>query len=186
MVEEEHIERLIQQDKDAFKHFVVTYENMVYHIVLGFVNHAQDAEDLAQEVFVKAYQALPKFNQKSKISTWLYQIAVNQSLEYLKYQKRQKRKATWVNLFQQEKEIPDFVHPGVQLENKERAAVLNYAVNQLAEKQMVAFKLKHLDGFSYDEIAAIMKMSKSSVESLLFRAKQSLRKRLQNYYEKNK
>ena len=78
-----------------------------------------------------------------------------------------------------------FYHPGVQLENKERSAILFNAIDQLPDKQKTAFVLSKIEELSYLEIAEIMQLSVSSVESLLFRAKQNLRKLLANYYEKN-
>ncbi|MEM8907338.1 MAG: sigma-70 family RNA polymerase sigma factor, partial [Bacteroidota bacterium] len=104
--------------------------------------------------------------------------------------KRKKRLAFFqslIGLNEQEDRIAGGAdqHPGVQLEDKERAKVLFAAIDRLPEKQRVAFTLHKLEGLSYKEITEIMEVSLASVESLLFRAKQNLKKRLRTYYEKN-
>ena len=82
-------------------------------------------------------------------------------------------------------DVPNFIHPGVQLENKERSKILFAAINQLPENQKTAFVLHKIEDLSYAEITEVMQVSLSSVESLMFRAKQNLQKLLKDYYEKN-
>jgi RNA polymerase sigma-70 factor (ECF subfamily) len=110
-------------------------------------------------------------------------------LDHIRRKKRKKRFAYIQSLFgagnQTIIEVPDFHHPGVTLDNKERAAVLFKAINQLPENQKIAFTLNKMEGLSYQEISDIMKTSVSSIESLMHRAKNNLKKWLANHYEKN-
>ena len=183
--------KLASSDKDrAFSYLVDTYSAMVFNACINIVYNQEDAEDLTQEVYTAAYVALHKFEGKSKLSTWLYSIALNKSKEFLRNKSRLKRSGTTVELEKEDSHIVpvgtiNFNHPGVQLENKERAAVFFQALEQLAENQKSAYRMHKIDGLSYDEIATILKTSNSSVESLMFRAKKKLQELLSDYYEKN-
>ena len=181
------IERLKQGDEAAFKTVVETWQNMVYNTALGILQNSEDAEDVAQETFVQAFESVRTFKAESKFSTWLYRITVSKALDHLRRKKRKKRFAYLQSLFGTDNrtiiEKPDFHHPGVALDNKERATVLFKAINQLPENQKIAFTLHKLEGLSYQEISEVMKTSLSSVESLMHRAKTNLRKWLEQYYE---
>ena len=180
------IEKLKQGDEAAFKQVVETWQNMVYNTALGILQNAQDAEDVAQEVFVQAYQSVKTFKAESKFSTWLYRITISKALDHVRRKKRKKRFAYVQSLFGSENqtiiEQPDFHHPGVALDNKERAAILFKAIDHLPENQKVAFSLHKLEGLSYQEISEVMKTTLSSVESLMHRAKNNLKKWLEKYY----
>lgn len=183
------IEQLKQKNESAFKTMVETWQNMVFNTVLGIVQNAEDAEDVSQEVFVQVYESIKSFKGESKFSTWLYRIAITKSMDHLRKKKRKKRFAFIQSLFGLNNEIlqdpPDFHHPGISLDNKERAAVLFKAVDKLPKNQKIAFTLHKVEGLSYQEVSVVMKMSLSSVESLLHRAKSNLKKSLEDYYEKN-
>jgi RNA polymerase sigma factor (sigma-70 family) len=155
---------------------------------LGILQNATDAEDLTQEVFIQVFHAVKNFKGDCKFSTWLYRITVTKSLDFLRSKKRKKRFAFMQSLFGQESNEPlieqaTFVHPGVQLENKERAGILFKAIDKLPENQKIAFTLNKVEGLSYQEIAEVMQLTVSSIESLLFRAKSNLQKYLGNYYK---
>ncbi len=167
-----------------FDKIVSAYKNKVYNTCIGFVKDLAEAEDLAQEVFIEVYRKIETFKGESSIETWIYRIAVNKSLELLRRKNRLKRKEMFkTNLSNHE--VPDFHHPGVALEQKERSAILFKAIEKLPEKQQVAFTLQKLEGLQVETIGKIMNRSSSSVESLLFRARQNLKKALISYYEKN-
>ena len=163
---------------------------MVYNTSLGIVQNPEDAEDVAQEVFVQVYESVGQFKGDSKVSTWIYRIAVTKSLDHLRKKKRKKRFAFLQSLFGvNEEEVrhePDFHHPGVALENKENAAVLFQAIDKLPDNQKVAFTLHKVEGLSYQEVAEVMESTVSSVESLMHRAKGNLKKYLTEYYQKMK
>ncbi len=164
-----------------------SHQGLVYNTSLGILQNAEDAEDIAQEVFIQAFHSVKDFKGDSKISTWLYRIAVTKSLDHLRAKKRQKRFGFMQHIFGGEDgeptvDPPNFVHPGVQLENKERAAILFKAIDKLPESQKTAFILSKTEGLSYQKIAEVMEVTVASVESLLFRAKSNLQKYLQTYY----
>ena len=190
MNELELIERLKKGDDAAFKIIVEAWQDMVYNTSLGIVQNPEDAEDVAQEVFVQVYESVGQFKGDSKVSTWIYRIAVTKSLDHLRKKKRKKRFAFLQSLFGvNEEEVrhePDFHHPGVTLENKENAAVLFQAIEKLPDNQKIAFTLHKLEGLSYQEVAEIMESTVSSVESLMHRAKGNLKKYLTEYYQKMK
>lgn len=180
------IEDLKQGEEAAFKFIVEEYKDLVYNTAIGIVQKAEDAEDIAQEVFVQAYQSIHNFKGQSKLSTWLYRITVTKALDLERKKKRKKRSGVIRSLFnthdETEIEVPDFHHPGVILDKKEVAAELMGALAKLPENQKVAFVLNKLEGLSYKEIGEVMNSSVSSVESLLHRAKNNLKKYLNDYY----
>jgi RNA polymerase sigma factor (sigma-70 family) len=177
-------------DPEAFRALVDQYSGRVFNTALGLLNNREDAEDTTQEVFTEVFRSVRQFRQQSKLSTWIYRIAVSKSLEFRRSRNRKKRSASMADLFGREQQLnvpgnDPFYHPGVSLERKEMAARLFEALRQLPDTQRSAFTLSKLENLSYSEIAEVMKVSVSSVESLLFRAKQKLHKILEKYYEEN-
>lgn len=188
MTEQELVKKLQQADQLAFKHLVDKYQDKVQNTCWGFVKSSTEAEDLTQEVFIEIYESIHTFKFESKLGTYIYRVAVNKSLDYIRKQKSQKRWGAVLSILSwgENKELPsmpDWEHPGVTLENKERASILMSKVEELPDNQRVAFTLHKIEGLSYQEIAEVMKVSLASVESLIFRAKQNLKKKLQGYYQ---
>ena len=183
------IERLRQGEDSAFKEIVESSQGLVYNTALGIVQNAEDAEDVTQEVFVQLYESIHSFKGESKLSTWLYRITISKAMDHLRKKKRKKRFAFVQSLFGANDELlhdpPDFTHPGVSLDNKEKAKYLFRAIQQLANKQKVAFTLNRIEGLSYQEISDVMKLSVASIESLLHRARKNLRKTLETIYLEN-
>ncbi len=182
MNEFELIEQLRGGNEKAFKILVDTYQDLVFNTALGIVQNSEDAEDVAQEVFIKVYRSVHAFKGESKISTWLYRITVSSALDHLRSRKSKKRFSFLQRLFNDGNEPmyepPDFHHPGVALDQKENAARLFKAIDRLPENQKVAFTLHKLEDLSYQEVGEVMNISVSAVESLMHRAKQNLRKTL--------
>ncbi len=176
----------MQKSEVVFKVLFEQQKNRVYNTVLSLLQNAADAEDVTQEVFVKVFEEFDQFRGEAQLQTWIYRIAVNKSLDFLRAQKAKKRSGILVRLFGDDKtesvfEIPDFVHPGVVLERKEQSKVLFKAIDQLPEAQKSAFVLAKLEGLSYLEIANVLNTTVPSVESLLFRARANLKKQLINF-----
>lgn len=124
-----------------------------------------------------------KFNYEAKLSTWMYRITINKSLDFIKSQKRKKRFGVLTSLFfentnEPKHEISDFNHPGVELEQKEALLRIFSALNTLSENQKTALILFKIEKQSLQEIAEIMKLQPKAVESLIFRAKENLAKKL--------
>ena len=180
------IEQLKQGNEAAFKTIVETWQDMVYNTALGIIQNAEDAEDISQEVFVQVYESIHTFKGEAKFSTWLYKITVTKTMDHIRRKKRKKRFAFIQSLFGANDEIahdpPDFHHPGVVLDKKETAAELFKAIEQLPENQKIAFTLNKLEGLNYQEVSEIMNTTVPSIESLLHRAKNNLKKLLEIYY----
>jgi len=181
------VERLKSGDESAFKYMVTTWQAMVYNTSLGIVQKEEDAEDIAQEVFVQVFQSVGSFKGESKFSTWLYRITITKSLDHERKKKRKKRFAFISSIFgeenQEDLQVPDFNHPGVVMDKKEDAAILFRAIATLPENQRIAFTLHKVESLSYQEVCEVMQTSISSVESLMHRARINLRKKLAEHYQ---
>ena len=172
-------------DIKDFKQIVDSYGNQVLNICNKFLNNSEDSKDVSQEVFIEVYNSLNKFREESKLSTWIYRIAVNKSLDFLKKQKRQKRFAIFKDFSGKEKEgISDMLTPHSILEESERWKILNKALSCLPAKQLKAITLSRIDSLSSKQIADIMKIKNSAVDMLVSRAKQNLRKKLCIHFDK--
>jgi len=189
MPEEIQLNKLKSGDFKSFKALVDEHQKKVLNTCNRFVNNREDAEDLTQEVFIEVYRSLSNFRGDSKISTWIYRIAVTKSLDYLRKKKRKKRFGTLKNIFSEENpaiqvKSSESSNPDTNLENEDRIRILNEALGSLPENQRTVFTLSKYDEMSYAEIAEIMDTSLSSVESLIHRAKVNLKKKLTEYYKK--
>lgn len=189
--EAELIQQLEQGGEAAFRQLVNQHKDNVYNTCLGFLRNPHDAEDVAQEVFMKVFDSIHDFREEASLSTWIYRIAVTKSLELIRYRKRKKR--SWFfkalgemfNEPDQEADDSTYIHPGLALENKERAKVLFSEIDKLTDKQRIAFTLQKVEGMSYQEVAEVMELSIPAVESLIHRAKNTLQKNLYHYYQQN-
>ena len=180
MSEAELVNRLKQGDEQAFRELVESYREKVTFTCLGFLHNLNDAEDVAQDVFIEVFRTIGNFRGDSKISTWLHRIAVTRSLNYIRNNKKRK----WVHSIENsEKEKNSFIgslqtmrsdNPEYVLENNQRALLLNEAINSLPQNQKVAFTLNKYNDLSYHEISIIMELSVLLVESLIHRAKTGL------------
>lgn len=189
MTEQELIASLQEKSQSAFKFLVETYQNQVYNTCLGLLQNSEEAEEISQDAFIEVYKSVANFRGDSKLSTWLYRIATTKSLERIRKLKAKKRfaflKSIGGSKDEDEVQPATFLHPGVQMEQKEHAEALFSAIGQLPEKQRVGFTLVKVEGLPYQEVGEVMSMSLSSIESLMFRARKNLQKLLELYYEKN-
>ena len=189
--QEEFIENLRSGNQAAFSLLIDDYQQKVFHTCISFVPNKEDAEDIAQEVFLEVYKSIGKFKGNSKLSTWIYKICTNKCLEFIRKKNAKKRLVFIQRILGNE--IPldktnfftEFNHPGILLEHKERSETIYLAINTLPESQKIVFTLAKLDGKTCQEIVEITGKSMSSVESIMFRAKKNLQKKLANFY-KNK
>ena len=190
-LDDQSILESLATDKDrGFNHLVDAYAARIFSTCVNLLRNREDAEDLTQEVFTTIYTSIDSFEGNSKLSTWIYAIALNKSKEFLRKKTRKKRFGIHTEIEKEESHFmpalaTDFYHPGVALEDKERAIILFQAIDQLAENQRLAYTMHKIEGRSYQEIAEVLDLSVPSVESLMFRAKQRLQKLLKNYYEEN-
>ena len=174
-----------REDATAFRSFIAEHRQRVFNVVLKRVQHLQDAEDITQDVFVDVYHKSSAFRGEAAVSTWLYRIAMNKSIDHLR-KKQRREKGAWIGFFKPgatgETVDTDFYHPGIAAENKEKSVVLFNAMRSLPEKQHTAWVLSEMENLSYKEITEVMNLSLSSVESLLFRARQNLKKTISGMY----
>jgi RNA polymerase sigma-70 factor (ECF subfamily) len=178
-------------DTAAFRQLYELFKGKVYNTCLSYLQHAGDAEEATQDVFVEVHHSSATYKGTASVFTWIYRIAVNKCLDRIRYNNRQKRFAIVASLFNKDTgalmhDSPNFDHPGIKLENKEKAKVLFMAIWQLPENQKTAFILKQIEGLSQREIAEIMQMGEKAIESLIQRAKASLRVILSDFYDKTK
>ncbi len=171
-----------------FRSLVAEHQEMVLNTCYRFVFNRQDAEDLAQEVFVEVFRSLEQFREESKLSTWIYRIAVTKSLDHLRRLNRKKRFSSLkrvIGLADAADDIaaPSKNNPAEEFASNERLNVLQDALDTLPESQKIAFLLSKQDGYSNQEIADILETSVSAVESLVHRAKKNLHNKLYAYYK---
>lgn len=168
------IEAILKGDPKAFKWLVDTYQLMVVNICHAFVHDREDAEDIAQDVFIQVYESLNKFRFESKLSTWLYRIAVNRSINHCQFLSKKVLRID-IESWKEKAQFPGMPQHEL-LEVQEQIELLQKAIDKLPENQRTALILNKYEELSYKEIAEVMGQSLSSVESLLFRAKTNLEK----------
>lgn len=176
------LERLRQGHEPTFRWLVETYQRRVFRTALAIVRTPEEAEDVAQEVFEEVFRTASSFRGDAGLATWLYRITTSRALKKERDRKRKKRFVFLTNLFDANDilrdEPPDPQTPHTLLETDERTQLIDRAVGTLPENQRVAFMLHYQEKLSYAEIAAVLQTSVSAVESLLFRARQSVRKKI--------
>ena len=186
----ELISRLKCGDEESFREIVHLFEKQVLNNCYRFVNNRETAEDLTQDVFIEVYRSINLFRNESKLSTWIYRIAVSKSLDFLKSQKRKKRFGIFSSLYREDNMEEKFSSaekfiPDKDFENKERMKLLTLALDKLPQNQRIAITLSKYNEMSYQEIADVLNVSIPAVESLIHRAKEKHRKKLFNYYNKH-
>ena len=168
----------------AFRTLVERYQDRIYRTVLALLRSPEEAEDVAQEVFVEVHQTISRFRGDAALSTWLYRLATSRALKNRQKARAKKRFAYFTSLLGFDNavlhEVPDHAHPLALLEGQQQLRLLLDHVARLPDQQQVAFTLRHEQELSYGEIAAVLNVTVPAVESLLFRARQTLRKHLQS------
>ena len=189
MSEQNLIDQLQVGNQAAFSRLLDDYQQKVFGTCISFIPNKEDAEDVAQEVFLEVFKSISKFKGDSKLSTWIYKIATNKCLEFIRKKNSKKRFAFMQTIlgneipFDKTSYFTEVNHPGILLENKEKSAIIFKAINTLPESQRVIFTLAKIDGKSYQEIIEITGKSLSSVESVMFRAKKRLQEKLVDFYK---
>ncbi|WP_262496755.1 RNA polymerase sigma factor [Halpernia humi] len=162
----------------SFKEIFFLYQKMVYNLALQYSQNVEDAEEITQDVFVKISDKFESFKNQSKLKTWIYRIAINQSLDFIKAKNAQKR-IFFSSIFRigDEKNFyqpVNFDHPGAVLEQKEDIQEIFKAINKLTAQQKTVIILLKIEGNSQSETSEIMELSEKAVESLFQRAKKNL------------
>lgn len=168
-MEDTDLVRLCQNgDIPAFDTLFQKYRDKVYSTTYRMINNQEDALDLTQEIFLKVYQKIGKYDFKSTFSTWLYRLAVNVCIDEL----RKRKKANFVQLTQIQ---IDERTPESQLLSKEEEELVWNALNSLKEKERAILVLRDMEGLSYDEISSILDCSTGRVKSRIHEAREKLK-----------
>ncbi len=181
-LEETELIRLAAQgDQDAFAQLLELHQNKVYGLTLRLTGSPEDAMELTQETFFNAWRGLPNFHFESKFSTWLYRLATNATIDFLRREKR--RKSLTVTSLSAEDDpqrlldIPDRrFTPQDELERKEFQAAVRRGLEQLSDEHRQVLVLRELNGLSYAEIAQVLGIEEGTVKSRISRARLALRK----------
>jgi RNA polymerase sigma factor (sigma-70 family) len=187
--EKNFIKKLQKGNQIAFGQLLDAYQQKVFGTCISLIPNKEDAEDVSQEVFIAVFKSIHQFKENSKLSTWIYKIATNKCLEFIRKKNAKKRFSFMQTILGNE--IPldktsyftEVNHPGILLENQEKSALIFKAIDTLTESQRIIFTLAKIDEKSYQEIVEITGKSLSSVESILFRAKKALQQKLENFYK---
>ena len=181
------VERVKQGDTRAFEMLVVKYQRRIQRLIGRMVRDVDLVPDIAQETFIRAYRALPKFRGESAFYTWLYRIAVNTAKKQLMALKRDPLVLESARFgadddgeetSRAENELTDGSTPESVLASKEIAQTVNAAIDLLSEDLRQAITLREIEGLSYEEIAAVMNCPIGTVRSRIFRARDAIAQRL--------
>lgn len=166
------VRRCLQGDQRAFEQLLNLYQKPVFNVVLRMVRDLEEAEDITQAVFVKAYENLPSFNPKYKFFSWIYKIAINESLNYLNSRKR------ITGLEEADQLVSEEDSPDGTLGNIEISKHIDECMMKLSPEYRIVIVLRHFQDLPYNEIAQILDIPEHAVKSRLFAARQALRKHL--------
>jgi len=180
------VARILEGDRDRFTELVRRYEKRLVNYVYRITHRYEEAHDLAQEIFVKVYLALDRYDPKYQFSTWLFRIAQNASIDALR-----KKSLPEVPLSrptedepQKEREFADTgISPYRALKNKQLAAAIDKAVGNLPPDYRELIQLRHFAELSYEEIATMKKLPLGTVKNKLFRARNLLKNELDSFVE---
>ena len=176
------IDLALSGEETAFKALLEKYRNLVFSIMLKMVRNKQEAEDLTQEAFMKAFVSLSSFNDEFAFSTWLMKIASNNCIDFLRKKKLKTYSIHEPIQYKDEKievEIPDKdPSPERTLIQSEKSKMIEKTINDLPERYRYVIILRHKEEKSYEEIAEIMNLPLGTVKAQIFRAREILNKRL--------
>ncbi len=182
MDEKDLVQRSKEGGEEAFGVLVNKYKTKVYHLAYSLTHNAQAADDLAQEVFIKAYFALDKFRGKSEFGTWVYRIAVNHCRDFLR-KKNKMIQIPFENIIGKISAQEDEILPEEkEQEEAQRRKIVHSAIQALPDKYKTILSLRDIQDFSYNEIAKILDISPGTVDSRLHRARKMLRKKLEPFF----
>ncbi len=176
------VKRVQVGDKRAFDMLVIKYQHKVFSIIGRYIRDQSEVQDVAQEAFIKAYRALPNFRGDSAFYTWLYRIAINTAKNHLVSRSR-RPPARDVDVDDAEfytgaDLLKDVASPENTLQCQELEAMVDLAIRELPEDLRTAVTLREMEGLSYEDIAAIMDCPVGTVRSRIFRARETIEKRI--------
>ena len=179
MNEEISVKRLKAGDEAEFERLVQICEKRVYNLALRYTNNEADAADIAQEVFLRVYRALPDFKEESAVTTWVYRITVNTAIDLTR--KKTRRRENSLTGYGEDEETPELdivdesFSPELEYEKAELRAALGHAIASLSEEHRKIIIMRDVNGMTYNEIGEILSLGEGTVKSRLFRARDRLR-----------
>ncbi len=188
--EKELIKKAQEGDLQAFEELILTHEKIVYNVALRMMNHSEDAKDISQEVFLKAYRNIKNFDERSKFSTWLYRITTNTCIDEMRKRKGKQSYSLEAELENEEggvqRQVADEGEtPEEALLRTEKQSEIVQALAQLVEEQRNIVILRDVRGLSYDEIAEILELPIGTVKSRISRARTQLKNEILKIMERN-
>lgn len=177
------IESALGGNQGAYKELMERHRSAIYHIILKIVRDREAVEDLVQETFMKAFASLATYRSEYKFSTWLYRIAANAAIDFLR-KKRLKTLSLDAPVNSSDNDIggidiPDYSYsPEREIEEREKRMSINEAIDSLPEKYRLVIVYRHKDDKSYDEIAEALDIPIGTVKARIFRARELLKKKL--------
>lgn len=181
-LDKELVQRVQQGDKSAFDLLVIKYQHKIVHLVNRYVKDPSEAQDVAQDAFIKAYRALGDFRGDSAFYTWLYRIAINTAKNYLLSRSRRhfdyEIDVQDAEQVENAPQLKDIETPENLLMNEQIVAVIKAAIEKLPEEMRVAITLREFEGMSYEEIAEAMDCPIGTVRSRIFRAREAIDQKL--------
>ena len=180
MTEKELITRAKKGDQDAFGQLVLAHQNKVFTLCVHMMGSREEAEDMAQEAFLKAWRSLDSFHGESSFATWMHRLTTNLCLDHLRKQTRRQNVSVAVSLDDEEATLPEPVDhsgdPHEELERAERQRALTKGLQELPEHYRRPLVMREVSGMSYQEIADALKLDLGTVKSRIARAREALRK----------
>jgi RNA polymerase sigma-70 factor, ECF subfamily len=187
-IDQELVSRVQRGDKAAFDHLVRKYQHKIIQLVNRYVKDPSEAQDVAQETFIKAYRAISGFRGESAFYTWLYRIAINTAKNYLVSRSRRfydyEIDAQDAEQIEGASQMRSIETPEHQLLSDEIGVAIKSAIEKLPEDMRIAIMLREFDGLSYEDIAAAMDCPVGTVRSRIFRAREAIDKKLQPLLDK--
>lgn len=179
-------------DRSAFEELVYRYDKNVLGIAYSFINNNEDAKDIYQEVFLRVFKGIKKFEFRSEFSTWLYRITTNVCLTY----RSQKKKYAYTSLDEEPDEeesnprslsntLTDNITPDTDAANSEISAHIEKGLDKLSPQQRLVFTMKHYKGYKIKEISTMMNCSEGTIKNYLFMATQRMRDHLKDFMDKD-
>ncbi len=183
------IENILARDEQAFGILVEKHKKMVYGTIFKIVRNQSDAEDLFQDVFLEVHRSVQYLRNEGDISGWLFKIAYNKSISFLRKKNPAKanpedRENSPMNLVQARLEYAEKQTPADKVEQDEARQILFAAIDRLPDMQKKVLLMHKFEDYSHQEICLKLNLSQASVESLIYRAKYTLRKSLHSYFKK--
>jgi RNA polymerase sigma-70 factor, ECF subfamily len=179
------VDRVLAGDREAFTAILERHQRRIFNFVYRMVGDRTTAEDVTQEVFLKAYEALPRFRKAAAFSTWLFRIAHNHCLNVLKERRREVVMGRPADGSADANPVPQIVDPSASaeevLEQRELQALVHDKLNELTPDYRAILVLRDVQGLSYEEIAAALEIELGTVRSRLHRARGELKEKLRSY-----